>query len=185
MEETALDSLLEHRKQFLGFLNRRVQDPALAEDLLQTAYMRTLQHESEVQRQESATGWFYRVLRNAVIDVHRRRSTETRALEAWARELEDREQPDAQTEAELCGCLRDIVAQLKPEYADLLQSVDLAEQPLREFAKSHGLTSSNAAVRAHRARAALRRQLMQTCGSCAADGCTDCSCPPQRARSAV
>ena len=83
MPETSLNTIFEQRKQFLGFVQRRVNDPTLAEDILQAAYMRALQHEGELERGESVAAWFYRVLRNAVIDFYRRRSSEDKALDAW------------------------------------------------------------------------------------------------------
>ena len=90
MPATSFNTLLEHRNQFLGFVQRRVQDAATAEDILQAAYIRVLQHEGELQHRESVVGWFYRVLRNAVIDLYRRRASESKALEEWGRGMEDR-----------------------------------------------------------------------------------------------
>ncbi|MGZ7100373.1 MAG: RNA polymerase sigma factor, partial [Candidatus Angelobacter sp.] len=43
------------------------------------------------------------------------------------------------------------------------------------------ITAENAAVRVHRARKALRRQVELPCGTCAEHGCLDCHC--QRAGS--
>lgn len=37
-----LAELLEHRAEFLGFVTRRVGDPAAAEDILQAAYTKAL-----------------------------------------------------------------------------------------------------------------------------------------------
>jgi hypothetical protein len=45
-----------------------------------------------------------------------------------------------------------------------------------EYASETGMTANNAAVRAHRARQALRRRLAESCGVCAEHGCVDCSC---------
>ena len=176
MTETPLSVILDHRKQFLGFLQRRVSDPALAEDILQSAYMRALQHEEALRRDESVVGWFYSVLRNAVIDHYRRRSTEDRALEAWGRELATDVVPTRETYRELCACLIKVLDTMKPDYAELLRAVDLNEQPLLAFAKERNLSASNAGVRAHRARAALRRQLIKTCGCCAEHACLNCTC---------
>jgi RNA polymerase sigma factor (sigma-70 family) len=180
MTEAAMNTILAQRKQFLGFLERRVGDHGLAEDILQAAYMRALRHTAELDanagEDESVVAWFYRVLRNAVIDQYRRRSTENKALEAWGRELETAVYPSHEVQEEICGCLAGVVKDLKPEYAEVIQAVDLGEQPLNEFAKQRGLSGSNAGVRAHRARTALRKQLIKTCGSCAEHGCLDCSC---------
>jgi DNA-directed RNA polymerase specialized sigma24 family protein len=67
MSETPLDHLLARRRHFLSFVQRRVSDPGLAEDILQTAYLRALEHRDDFQPSESVVAWFYRLLRNAVI----------------------------------------------------------------------------------------------------------------------
>lgn len=176
MSNVPFNTLLEHRDQFLGFLRRRVSDPAVAEDILQAAYVRALQHEGELCSQESVVGWFYRVLRNAVIDQYRRRATENRALEEWGRELETHAVPTHETHGDVCACLTRVMDAIRPEYAELLRAVDLGEQRLRDFAQDHNISAANAAVRAHRARAALRKHLIQTCGACAEHACIDCTC---------
>ena len=179
MAQTAMNTILAQRKTFLGFVERRVGDHGLAEDILQAAYVRDLGREAELEEVgdgESVVAWFYRVLRNAVIDQYRRRGTENKALEAWGRELETMVDPSQEVQDEICGCLAGAVQELKPEYAEVIQAVDLGEQPLTEFARERGLSTSNAGVRAHRARAALRKQLIQTCGSCSVQGCLDCTC---------
>ena len=160
---TALQTLLDQRGRFLAFLQRRVQDAGLAEDILQAAYMRAMQHEDDMQAQESVVGWFYRVLRNAVIDQYRRQSTESKAIEEWARELENRPALREEDQRAVCGCISQVMDALRPEYAGLLKAVELGGQPLQEYAKQHGLTASNAGVRAHRARVALRKELTRVC----------------------
>ena len=176
MPEDCLNPLLHQRKQFLGFVQRRVPDLAIAEDILQAAYIRAIQHQDELTKTESVAGWFYRVLRNAVIDYYRRRSTEDRALAAWGRELELADEPAHGTQEEICACLAGVLDTLKPDYAELLRAVELGEQSLKSFAQDRKISPANAGVRAHRARAALRRQLIKTCGVCAERACVDCVC---------
>jgi len=43
-------------------------------------------------------------------------------------------------------------------------------------AAASGISENNAAVRVHRARQALRKQVQLTCGACATHGCVDCRC---------
>lgn len=171
-----IPSLLEQRRQFLGFVEKRVMDHALAEDILQTAYMRALQHEGELREGESALAWFYRILRNAIIDHYRRRTTESAALERWAKELEAEPTVNEELHNTTCCCVDKVLDKLTPGYGELLREVELKERPLNEFAAEHGMTSGTAAVRAHRARTALRRELIRTCGTCAEHGCVDCFC---------
>lgn len=178
-----LQDLLEQRASFLAFVNRRVRDPELAEDILQTAYVRALERSSAIRDDTSVVAWFYAVLRNAVIDHFRRRASESTAYTRLAQELisqADAAQADPSTRRFVCGCIEHVLSLLRPAYAEVLREVDLKESPLSEFAERHNLTSGNAAVRAHRARAALRRQLALTCGACSVHACLDCNCKYQR-----
>ncbi len=168
--------LLAQRKQFLAFVQRRVSDFGLAEDILQTAYLRAYQHQDDFQKSESAVGWFYRLLRNAVIDSYRRQETKSKALEALTRVLEMDFQAAPDLYDDICGCLHSVLDTLKPQYSEILRAVDLGEQRVQDFAKQHNLSASNAGVRAYRARAALRKQLIETCSSCADHGCLNCTC---------
>lgn len=176
MTEAPLDQLLAQRKRFLAFLQRRVPDLGLAEDILQTAYLHAFEHQDDFQPSESAVAWFYRLLRNAVIDSYRRQESKTKALETWAHELERGLQPPPELQDEVCSCLQGIVDGLKPEYSEILRAVDLGDQRLQEFAHQRRLSTSNAGVRVHRARAALRKQLLRTCTACAEHGCLNCTC---------
>jgi RNA polymerase sigma-70 factor (ECF subfamily) len=176
MPETSLETLLHHRSQFLRFVQRRIPDAALAEDILQAAYMRAIEHEDKLQAQESIVGWFYRVLRNAIIDQYRRHASESRALEAWLRELETEAEPDPELCGELCACLARVIDSINPAYAEVLRAVDLGGQRLQDFAQHHNISAANAGVRVHRARAALRKHLVQTCGTCAEHACIECTC---------
>jgi RNA polymerase sigma factor (sigma-70 family) len=176
MPQTPLDQLLAQRKQFLSFVQRRVSDSGLAEDILQTAYLRAFEHRDDFEPSESVVAWFYRLLRNAVIDSYRRRASRERALEAWTRELEISAQLSPDLQNEVCACLHGIIEGLKPEYSEALRAIDLGEQRVQDFAEQRGISASNAGVRVHRARAALRKQLLRTCSTCAEHGCVNCTC---------
>lgn len=170
MSAAALDRLLANRAQFLAFVRKRVSTPESAEDILQAAFVKGLERGGESD-EESAVRWFYRVLRNAIIDHYRRDGAARRALEELA--VEPMPEP---VREEVCGCLGGAIETLKPEYRDALRLVDLAERPLAELARQAGITEGNAAVRVHRARAALRKQITESCGACAEHGCLDCQC---------
>ena len=171
----AIARLVGGHREFLAFLERRVESRAAAEDILQSAFARGLERGADVQ-DEKVVAWFYRVLRNSVIDHYRRRSTSARAMEAWGREFRDSQEPDAALRQEICQCVSGLLATLKPEYRDALLVVDLEDGTLSDLAEQSGITAENAAVRIHRARKALRRQVEQACGTCAEHGCFDCQC---------
>lgn len=167
--------LVENHRAFLRFLERRVGDRSLAEDLLQDAFARNLDRLSDVP-DEGLVPWFYRVLRNAAIDRHRRKGAEERALNAFTHELVEAALPADDLHREICACVGRLAKTLKPEYAEVLQAVDVEDMSVKAFAEASGLTTSNAGVRLFRAREALRRQVTASCGTCAEHGCVDCSC---------
>jgi RNA polymerase sigma-70 factor (ECF subfamily) len=174
------DVLVENHRAFLRYLERRLGSREAAEDVLQDAFVRSAGRLDDVP-EDALIPWFYRVLRNAVIDRHRRGQTEARALTGLARELEDAAEPPPEVRAEICACVGRLAATLKPEYAAALAAVDVAGTPVKAFADAAGLTASNAGVRLFRARAALRRRVAESCGTCADHGCLDCSCGRPRA----
>src|SRR5271156_495694 len=105
MQTGAIADLVLQRNHFLHFVQRRVGSPAVAEDIIQSAYIRAIEHATVLRNEESAVAWFYRILRNAVIDYYRHRAAEDRALEQWARDLVTEAAPDSQTEEIICDCI--------------------------------------------------------------------------------
>ena len=177
-EEGVLDSpvahhLAEHRARYLAFVRGRVASAELAEDLLQDAVARALESAATVRGPIDA--WFFRILRNAVVDHMRRRGASARALEALEQELPQSAPPPGDVRHP-CPCVLRLQKELKPEYADALEQVTMAGMAVKEFADRSGISATNAGVRVFRAREALRKNVLQTCGACAANGCTDCSC---------
>ena len=166
--------LVDHRHEFLGFLERRLGNRALAEDLLQEAFTRSLSKADQVAQEESAVAWFYRVLRNALTDYQRRATSHATQLQALERELAD--PPEPEVERAVCQCVSGLTQTLKPEYAAALQAIEVEGMPVKDFAAAQGISSGNAAVRVFRAREALRVQVKRCCGACADDNCRDCTC---------
>jgi RNA polymerase sigma-70 factor (ECF subfamily) len=173
-----LATLVASHREFLAFVERRVGDRALAEEILQDALVKSLDRVGEIR--ESVVGWFYRVLRNAIIDHMRRRAAHGRRLDALAAEVETEGVQDTELHSVVCQCVSKLAATLKPEYADALQRIDVDGTPVKDYADQAGITASNAGVRVFRAREALRKQVARSCGTCAEHGCLDCTCGAPR-----
>jgi len=174
--------LVENHRAFLGFLEKRLGSRAEAEDLLQEAFIKGIERSDALRDEESAVAWFYRMLRNAVIDRHRRRGAAARGLESLAREMDDEITPPREFVETACGCVKQLSDTLKPEYAEALQRIEVEGLAVKEYAEQLGISANNAAVRVHRAREALKKRVMQSCGTCAEHGCVDCTCSDSRER---
>ena len=171
-----LTTLLENHRAFLRYLERRVGDRALAEDILQEAFAKVVARPEMAPNDEAIIPWFYRTLRNAAVDQFRRRGAADRAYEAFARELETHAAPTSEMRREICACVARLASTLKPEYAEALDAIEVGGTPVKAFAEAKGLSANNAAVRVFRAREALKRRVSESCGVCAAHGCVNCTC---------
>lgn len=169
--------LLENRGEFLRFLARRLGDMDKAEEVLQQFYLRVVSRGLELKRSESVVAWLYTVLRTTLVD-HYRRETTRRHREADYAQMEIllNEGRDAELERTICACFEALLPTLKPNYADILQRVDLRGVPPRDVARDLGLTPNIVRVRLHRARQAMKRSLLLSCRTCAEHGCLDCDC---------
>ena len=168
--------LLENHRAFLRYLEGRVGDRALAEDILQEAFVKVVARPEQAPTDEAIVPWFYRTLRNAAVDQFRRRGAAGRAYEAFARELETHEAPSSEIAAEICACVSRLAGTLKPEYAEALEAVEVGGIPIKAFAEQKALSPNNAGVRVFRARAALKKRVIESCGTCAEHGCVNCTC---------
>jgi RNA polymerase sigma factor (sigma-70 family) len=153
-----LSVLLENHRAFLAYLTRKVGDAFLAEDLLQDAFARVVARPDQAPDEEAVVPWFFRVLRNAAIDRFRRHESASRALEAFARELETVTTVTADTPNAVCQCVSRLANSLKPEYADAIQSIEVEGLPVKAYAEQRGLSAGTAAVRVFRARQALKKR---------------------------
>ena len=166
--------LVANHRDFLAFVEKRVGNRDVAEEILQNAFVKSVDKLDTVR--DTAVGWFYRVLRNAIIDHHRRRAAAERRAEAYAAEQDVIEPRDEELHGVVCKCVRELASTLKPEYADALRRIEIDGLSVKDYADEAGISTSNAGVRVFRAREALRRQVVKSCGTCATHGCLDCAC---------
>ena len=168
--------LADNHRRFLAFLQRRVPTREIAEDILQDAFVRGLTKAPPFASSASSVAWFYRVLRNAIIDHHRRTGSAERRTEAFAREEEATGYADDELHRVVCKCIAELTETLKPEYASALRRVEVEGVSVKDYADEAGISANNAGVRIFRAREALRKQVVHSCGTCATHGCLDCTC---------
>jgi RNA polymerase sigma-70 factor (ECF subfamily) len=168
------EELARNQQRFLRDLQAKLGSDAAAEDVLHGAYVKAVESAETLQSDDSLVPWFRRILANEVADHFRRAARESRAVAAAERErvVGAPEEP----ERNVCRCVSRALTSLRPEYAAAVTAVDVEGTSVQRLAEISGITSNNASVRLHRARASLRKKLAAVCGSCAGAGCFDCSC---------
>lgn len=176
LNEEVTRSLVENYRRFLFFVERRVSSKAVAEEILQNAFVKTLEKGGHIQDGEGAVTWFYRLLRNSLIDHYRRSQVETKAQDKIIREIPVEVEINSGLEDAICACINSLLPTIKSDYATLIKKIDLDGVSIADFSRAENLTANNTMVKLHRARQALKKQLERSCGTCATHGCLDCGC---------
>lgn len=169
------DALIQHLDAFVGFVRSRTGDPELAADLVQECLIKAMRADHVPDDEEGVVTWFYRVLRHAIIDAHRRSEVRDRALEKLAHELPQSLEPE--DEKALCQCVMKLLPALPEADAELLRRIDLGGESATEIAHALNERVNTVNVRLLRARRRLREQVERVCRTCSTHGCLDCDCP--------
>jgi RNA polymerase sigma factor (sigma-70 family) len=177
LERTLLDRLAAERAKFFHFVRRRVASDADAHDFLQQALVRATEKIASVRDPDRVEAWFYRLLRRTIADARVAHARRSAGLALLGADLEEA----SHEEVAACACSLGLLDRLRPEYALMLQRIDVDEEPIAEVSRSLGLTTNNAGVRLHRARKALRKALSEACGTSSMRACSECACEPQSA----
>jgi RNA polymerase sigma factor (sigma-70 family) len=70
------EAIQRERDRLRNFIRRRVPDPRDAEDILQDVFYKLLEANRLLMPIDHVTGWLFRVTRNRIADLFRRRRTE-------------------------------------------------------------------------------------------------------------
>jgi RNA polymerase sigma-70 factor (ECF subfamily) len=143
-----------------GFIYRRVQDQAVAEDLTSMTFQRGLENVRRSEfRNDSFGGWLYRVASNVVVD-HVRRDHHHLSLTDYT-DYEEREEPgDLALDALAAALDRDqlqrAMRQLSNNHREVLVLRFYDDLDVPEICAVLGCSREALAVRIHRALRALR-----------------------------
>ena len=178
MDSPALDregihALLHQEGRFLSFIRRRLGRPEYAEDILQAAYLKSLERHGQLRSEESIVAWFYTLLRHAITDHFRALSKE-----AGDGALESAQAPeDEELKRSSADCVRVAMRGMRSEDVQLIQWVDLEGVQVAEVGVRLALPPRVVSQRLFRAREALRARILELCRSCTATQCLYCRCP--------
>ncbi len=142
-----------------AFLRRRMNDPAVVDDLLQDIFVKAAAAIRARRAPGNLSGWLYAAARTAVADYYRTARPTTRIPEDLTVAAGD----DIHSHQELATCLRPLAARLPAIYRDTLLATDFDEIPMKTVAHRQGVSLSAVKSRAARARAMLREQLLACC----------------------
>lgn len=142
------------------FIQRRVGEASVADDILQEVFLRALTRIETLHDPQKLRSWLYHITRHAIIDYYRTHQPWHELPEGLSTPVHE----DA-TEArqELADCLLPLMQTLPDAYRDALLLSDIAGQTQRHVAAHQGLSVSGAKSRVQRGRAMLRALLERCC----------------------
>ncbi|HUD15566.1 MAG TPA: sigma-70 family RNA polymerase sigma factor [Terracidiphilus sp.] len=163
--------IAEERPRLRSFIRKRVPNEADAEDLLQEVFYELVQAHRLLQPIDYVTGWLFRVARNRITDLFRKKKPEAfgdRALQDEEGELMQIEDllpsPDAGPEAlYVRGVLLDelefALDELAAEQRDVFVAHEIEGRSFKELSAESGVSVNTLLSRKRNAVLHLRRRL--------------------------
>jgi RNA polymerase sigma factor (sigma-70 family) len=165
------DVVRQEESRLRHFIRRRVPDPRDAEDILQDVFSELVEANRLLMPIEHVTGWLFRVARNRITDLFRKKKPERLADNAIVDdegelvELEDLlPSPDAGPEAlyarnVLIDELEAAIDELPQEQREAFVGHELEGRSFREMAAEAGVSVNTMLARKHYGVLRLRRRL--------------------------
>ena len=163
--------IAEERSRLRNFIRRRVPDPRDAEDILQDVFYELVEANRLLMPIQHVTGWLFRVARNRITDLFRKKKPESFSDAAVADEdgevlrIEDLlPSPDAGPEAlyvrsVLLDALELAIDELPEEQRDVFVAHELEGRSFKEMAAATGVTVNTLLSRKRYAVLHLRERL--------------------------
>lgn len=157
---SARDRILPYLQRLNGYAQFLTRDVKQAEDLIQDVSIKVLTAKSQPEAEPAYRTWLFRIVKNTFIDAYRRKqrrqATEVNfnAIEEISLEYQVRDERFINRLA-----VRNAIATLKTEHAEILALIDVGGLSYREAADVLDLPIGTVMSRISRARAALLARL--------------------------
>ena len=148
----------KYQRRLYGYCLRLLGDRDSAEDVMQTVFVRAMEHLASLERPELFYSWLFTIARNEIyagFRAARRNGTVDLSEDVWDEETPHERVVQGETEA----LVEDGLSRLKPEYREVLVLRQFEKLSYAEIAAITGTTVSSVESRLFRARKALMKYL--------------------------
>lgn len=166
--------------ELLGFIQSRVNDTHLAQDLLQDIFIKIHLNIDRLQKGDKLNSWIYQITRNTIIDHYRKKKlplSDTSDMALWLPESVE------QTDTRFNSCLTSFIDQLPDQDKEALYQTTFGELSQKEYAASINQRYSTVKSRVQRARVKLKTLFVDCCsieadryGNIISSAQKDCNC---------
>ncbi len=148
--------------RLLRFIRARVEDDAIAEDILQEVFLKIHARIGSLRDEERLDSWVWQITRNAIADHHRGRRQTVALPEVLP--VPETGEVDAEEAARwLLPAVRATIDALPEPYREALLATEFDGLTQQELANRAGISLSGAKSRVQRAREKLKRLLLECC----------------------
>lgn len=164
-DRKALTALVErHQGRVYRFAMRTCGDPEDAREVLQETLLSMVRNLDGFRGDSSLSTWLYTVARNHCLQRHRTSKFAPQVIESLEADPPDGTEADPEAAAasrEIESALQQAIAGLDERYGEVLVLRDVEGRTAPEVAEVLGLSASAVKSRLHRARMAVRAQLVK------------------------
>jgi RNA polymerase sigma-70 factor (ECF subfamily) len=153
-----INSWRAHENELRNYLQHRVSDRHLADDLLQDVFIKAMRQGSGFCELDNRRAWLFQVARNALVDYQR--------LHRETIELPDDIPHTVETAdpvVTLSACVGRVLTELSLEDRDIIEQCDLNSMKQQDYATAHSLSLPAVKSRLLRARQRMRATLSTNC----------------------
>ncbi len=150
----------EYQDRLHGFIQSRVGDASVADDILQDVFVKIHARIDTLKEVDKIKSWMYQITRNTIIDFYRSRKD---AAELPGTLESPEEDAVDQAGREMASCLIPMIDSLPDQYRDALTLAEIEGLTQKEVAAKQGISLPNAKARVQRSRKMLKEKLLQCC----------------------
>jgi RNA polymerase sigma factor (sigma-70 family) len=165
------DLIVCYIDKLTAYAQSRLADKDLAADAVQEAVTKAVKASANLREEDKLLPWLYTILRNTIADL-----TKKQAREIATDHVPETAAAVSEESDQVCECFKPLIGTLPSDYGQVIQAVDLDEEPRERVADRLGITVTNLNVKIHRAREKLREAIESSCNMCAKHGCLNCTC---------
>ena len=144
-----------YHKQIRSYINARIQDANLSQDLVQEAFLKVTEFCHKGGACQYPKSFIYRVAQN-VLNDHLKKGGAIRLTDAQDRPVE-------KTGVDFTSCLMKLMEKVPQPYREAVQLADLEQIPQKELAQKFNISLSGMKSRIQRGREKYKKVLEDTC----------------------
>ncbi len=150
----------DYHSKLHGFINSRINDPYMADDILQDVFTRIHTNIGSLKDTSRVQSWIYQITRNAINDYYR---SQKKMVELPASLAAPEIDLNEKKREEIIGWVAPLIESLPEPYREALTLSEIEGLTQKEVARRQGLSLSGAKSRVQRGRSMLKETLDECC----------------------